>query len=181
MSGTLRTLPARQRLRESLAWILCGLLVTAIIFTASRDKPRSHALVETRAEKTILTLPNGTSINWRGTKDTWSKLGFSRLLALSRDGRRMIFTLQERGQASLYLKDEDDFLPRKVAGTDRARAPFLSPDGQWLGFLVENELQKVQTPCVCVCVLVSMCVYGYHCVHAHSLNLRGDGEVFMDV
>ena len=143
---TSQRLSPRRRMRESLAWLFCGLLLAVIIFTTSRDKPRSHAFLETRAKKTVLTLPYETSINWRGTRDTWSKLGFSRLLALSRDGRRMIITVQEGGQASLYLKDEGDFLPRRVAGTDRARGPFLSPDGQWLGFLIENKLQKVRLP-----------------------------------
>ena len=32
---------------------------------------------------------------------------------------------------------------RPIAGTDGALHPFFSPDGQWVGFLTDNQVKKV--------------------------------------
>lgn len=139
-------IPAYRRAREGMAWLLCALLIVLITITATRNGPALKTSMVNRVQKSVIALPPNTGVNWRGTRDTWSMIGFSRLLAISRDGRRTIISVQERGDACLYLKDDDDFTPRKVAGADRARGAFLSPDGEWMGFLTENLLQKVRLP-----------------------------------
>jgi hypothetical protein len=35
---------------------------------------------------------------------------------------------------------------RPLAGTEGARGPFLSPDGPWVGFFLEQQLAKVAIP-----------------------------------
>ncbi|MCH8824150.1 MAG: serine/threonine-protein kinase [Planctomycetes bacterium] len=126
----------------ALPWVVCGILA---IFLLSTLIPRSNdvSVKPLQITKRIITLPQGTSINWRGTKDTWSKIGFSQLLAISRDGRRIIQTVQKGRRTSLYLKDDGDYAPKEIPGTEGARGAFFSPDGQWIGFSAEIQAQSI--------------------------------------
>ncbi len=134
------------RIAAAVPWVLCCVLAVVVLIIQVRRGDERTPQIARSSQKSVLTLPPGTDINWRGTKDTWSKMGYSQLLAISRDGRRLILTVQEGQRTSLYLKDDDDFVPRKVPGTEGARGPFLSPDGLWVGFLTEEKLQKVRLP-----------------------------------
>ncbi len=127
-------------------WMLCVVLLALVVIVGLRPAVEPAQSRGRAVHKSVITLHPGAHINWRGTKDTWSKMGYSQLLELSRDGRRIIFTVQEDQRTSLYLKDDDEFLPRMVQGTDGARGPFLSPDGLWIGFLTEKSLYKVRLP-----------------------------------
>jgi len=42
----------------------------------------------------------------------------------------------------LYVRSLDSLEPRPIAGAERARAPFFSPDGKWIGFESGNQLVK---------------------------------------
>ena len=65
------------------------------------------------------------------------------LLALTPDGRRLVFagTAGTRGQ--LYVRSLDAPEAKPVPGTEGASLPFLSPDGQWVAFWTRNTLKKV--------------------------------------
>ncbi len=65
------------------------------------------------------------------------------LLALSADGRTLVYSAVQRGARQLYLRPRDQFEASPIAGTEGARMPFLSPDGQWIGFSTANVLKKV--------------------------------------
>ena len=74
---------------------------------------------------------------------TFSSTG-RHVLALSPDGKRLART----GNHQLYLREMDQVEAVAVRGTeggsgDAGRNPFLSPDGQWLGFWAEGKLKKV--------------------------------------
>jgi Tol biopolymer transport system component len=137
---------SRRSVQVALAWSICGLLAVALTVMAMRKDKALLAPPTDVATKSVLTFPAGAKINWDSTGDSWSKVSFSQLLAISRDGRRLIQTVQEAGRTNLYLKDEKDFIPRKVAGTAGARGAFFSPDGLWVGFVSERTLKKVQLP-----------------------------------
>jgi serine/threonine-protein kinase len=62
-------------------------------------------------------------------------------LALSQDGKRLVYTLSS--ERRLLVHDLAAFESRSLAGTDGATAPFLSPDGQWIGFKQAGKLRKV--------------------------------------
>jgi serine/threonine-protein kinase len=68
---------------------------------------------------------------------------FTGSVVLSPDGSRLSFTARERGRVSLYLQALDQFTPRLLEGTEGAYEPFLSPDGQWIGFVADGKLKKV--------------------------------------
>ncbi len=57
-------------------------------------------------------------------------------LALSPDGRRLVYVVLEDGTSRLYLRDLDAFTSAPIAGTEGidARLLFFSPDGRDIGF-----------------------------------------------
>jgi serine/threonine-protein kinase len=53
-------------------------------------------------------------------------------IALSADGTRLVYTAGDQAQLMVRALDQLEALP--LAGITNARAPFLSPDGRWIGF-----------------------------------------------
>jgi serine/threonine-protein kinase len=65
--------------------------------------------------------------------------------AITRDGRTIAYVTQQgTGDARLYLRDLGSFESRIVPGASGARQPFFSPDGKWLAFFAQGQLQKVE-------------------------------------
>ena len=77
-----------------------------------------------------LHLPGGAALSSRS---------YGQPMALSPDGSRLVYT----GNDALYLRAVDRTEPTRVRGTEGARSPFFSPDGEWIGFWANSELQKV--------------------------------------
>ena len=67
--------------------------------------------------------------------DGWSLDPLSGPLALSPDGTRIVFPVQDnQGRVLLAARALDEPAARLLAGTDGARNPFWSPDGRWVGY-----------------------------------------------
>ena len=64
-------------------------------------------------------------------------------LALSRNGRLLVYVARSKGVSRLYSRDMSSVEARAVEGTERARGPFLDPDGEWIGFWADQKLKKV--------------------------------------
>jgi len=64
-------------------------------------------------------------------------------MALSPDGGRLVYMGGSPGAAQLFLRPLDRLTPLPIADTRGAFAPFFSPDGKWLGFLVEDKILRV--------------------------------------
>ena len=64
-------------------------------------------------------------------------------MALTPDGGAVIFAGVKGGRMQLFLRRFDQPLATPIAGTDGAVGPFLSPDGQWIGFWADNKVKKV--------------------------------------
>lgn len=63
---------------------------------------------------------------------------------LSNDGSFLLYTeIGSRGTPQLYIRHLDREEPAPVEGTDRAVAPFLSPDGSRIGFVPDGNLRIV--------------------------------------
>jgi serine/threonine-protein kinase len=65
------------------------------------------------------------------------------VLALSPDGANLVYVADLGGKTQLYRRPMDQFEAVPIPGTEGAYNPFFSPDGQWIGFFVGNEMKKV--------------------------------------
>ena len=63
---------------------------------------------------------------------------------ISPDGKHIVFTAWEQGVSSLYVRQVDSFDVAKFEGTENARFPFLSYDGNWVVFQEEKKLFKTR-------------------------------------
>lgn len=65
------------------------------------------------------------------------------VLAISPDGRRVVYVAEVDGAHRLYLRGLDSFDAHPIPGTEGAVNPFFSPDGGWIGFAAGHRLQRV--------------------------------------
>jgi serine/threonine-protein kinase len=71
---------------------------------------------------------------------------FDRSIALSHDGRSVVYVTQSSGAGTggpLSVRSLDRLEPRPLLGSTSARSPFVSPDDQWVGFFDGTELKKL--------------------------------------
>jgi Tol biopolymer transport system component len=109
------------------AGILVGVLGSRLL---SRERPR-----EVRSSiRSSIRLPAETFLRSANVRPS---------LAISPDGRKLVFRAAGKGPPQLYLRDlgRDEAVP--IAGTRGALDPFFSPDGEWIAFFAQNELRKV--------------------------------------
>jgi eukaryotic-like serine/threonine-protein kinase len=69
--------------------------------------------------------------------DSWS-------MALSPDGRRLVFPVAHGGASQLAVRDIASYEIKSIAGTEGGASPFFSPDGEWLAFVANGKLKKIQ-------------------------------------
>lgn len=67
------------------------------------------------------------------------------IVALSPDGARLVYVRRTETSTALYVRSLDAFQSVEMPGTRGARNPFVSPDGQWVGFFADGKLKKVAT------------------------------------
>jgi len=65
-------------------------------------------------------------------------------LAISPDGRTLVYTAREAGAAGLYVRRLDELTDAPLRGAEGGSLPFFSPDGEWVGFvdLSDNTVIK---------------------------------------
>jgi Tol biopolymer transport system component/tRNA A-37 threonylcarbamoyl transferase component Bud32 len=69
---------------------------------------------------------------------------YTRLFALSPDGRRLVFTVTDAaGVNALWLRPLDALVSQRIEGTQGANYPFWSPDGRSVGFFADRKLKTV--------------------------------------
>jgi len=63
---------------------------------------------------------------------------------LSPDGTRLALVASGADQRRrIYVRSLDQLQATALSGTENARHPFFSPDGQWIGFFADGKLKKV--------------------------------------
>ncbi|MBA3886238.1 MAG: serine/threonine-protein kinase [Acidobacteria bacterium] len=65
-------------------------------------------------------------------------------LAIAPDGRQLVYVAPSGSGTQLFVRAMADLTPRALPGTDDARLPFFSPDGQWVGFFAGGKLKKTR-------------------------------------
>ena len=74
-------------------------------------------------------------------------VGQGRLIALSPDGREVVYVAVTEDGDQLYRRPLNQLESVPIPGTEGARAPFFSPDGQWLAFSArDGNLKRLSLP-----------------------------------
>jgi WD40 repeat protein len=103
-------------------------LVAGVAAMRHRRSPTDSAV------RLSVTLPRGQAMV------VWDLPNF----ALSREGAEIAYVAKkETGTTALYVRSLNSFDARELSDTGGAAAPFFSPDGQWLGYIVGGRLQKM--------------------------------------
>ena len=132
------------RTRERLAWaaslLLVGLTAAAVATWASRP-----TFVPVETIRTILSVaPTGGT---PGANPLEQRTGGARptrtAVALSPDGKTLVFSAIWGGTEQLYARRMDQLSATPISGTSGGSVPFFSPDGQSVGFAAGGELRKV--------------------------------------
>ncbi|MEP6918761.1 MAG: protein kinase, partial [Acidobacteriota bacterium] len=71
------------------------------------------------------------------TSELWS-------FAVSPDGRRIAYVADHEGQPTLWVRALDTGGVQVLRGTERARAPFWSPDSRSIGFFADTDLKRIE-------------------------------------
>jgi serine/threonine-protein kinase len=115
-------------LLPALAGLVAGAAVTGVLAWTLAGPTRSPMPV-----RTVVPLPSGAMFG------VWAPA-----VAISPDGRHIVYTALQDGQPTLFLRQLDRFEPELVRGTAGARGPFFSRDGQQIGFFsTDGKLKRV--------------------------------------
>jgi serine/threonine protein kinase len=112
-----------------LAWIVAAILAVALAGAIAR--PYLSAPTEPLETRVDISTPE--------TPDPSA-------LALSPDGRRLVFVASRNGQPQLYLRSLDADTAQPLSGTEGARLPFWSPDSRSIGFFDLRQLKRIDVP-----------------------------------
>jgi Tol biopolymer transport system component/DNA-binding winged helix-turn-helix (wHTH) protein len=63
-------------------------------------------------------------------------------MAISPDGRRIVFSARSAGGSQLWVRYLDQLIAQPLAGTENALFPFWSPDSRSIGFTAGGRLKK---------------------------------------
>jgi Tol biopolymer transport system component len=113
-------------------WGIGGALAGAALVAAVSRLGRPAPRVEPPGVHAVLPLPAGERL--------WTE---RQSLALSPDGRTVVFTAFRDGAQRLLRRPLGGTAAEPIQGSEGGSRPFFSPDGQWVGFIFRNELRKV--------------------------------------
>ena len=116
--------------RAVAASLVVGVLVAAAVWSLTRpDAPVPRSLV-----RFPITLP---------ASDTLSVVFLGPSVAVSHDGDTVVYAATRDGVRQLYRRALDQLDAVPISGTEGAQLPFVSPDGEWVGFELDGTLRKV--------------------------------------
>jgi eukaryotic-like serine/threonine-protein kinase len=115
--------------------------VTLIAVTAFALRGPTDAAVPIEPVQFVVGTPANTSFGGPLSGGT----GNSQQLAISPDGRTLVFVAGSAGRYQLWLRPIGSLVSTPIAGTEGATFPFWSPDSRAIAFFTDNKLKKVQT------------------------------------
>jgi serine/threonine-protein kinase len=125
-----RSRPKRVRPTAALgAFAIVAALLTGV-WTLRRL--RAESVRDTTPMRSTIALPDSAHLAARG-----------RALAISPDGRRVVYLAGPVDSTRLYVRELDRLVATLMPGTEGAQQPFFSPDGEWIGFFAGRDLKKV--------------------------------------
>ena len=124
--------PATRGWRERAAWAAAAILaLTTIAFVVG---------FVLRAPKP----PQPMRLSAEIGADANLYIEFGASTILSPDGTRLALVATGSDQKQrIYIRSLDQLQAAVLSGTENARDPFFSPDGQWIGFFADSKLKKI--------------------------------------
>jgi Tol biopolymer transport system component len=111
-------------------------LIAAVVAIAWWVAGRTPAVVDAEIARLGVPIPGVQQVERGGLAP----------LTIAPDGTYLVYAATESGRRTqLYMRPLDKFEPAAIAGTEGASAPFVSPDGRWIGFYANGALQRVST------------------------------------
>jgi len=128
--------------RPWVAWTVATMALAVAAIAVFRRGGSETASAGHETSAWTIPLPEDMRIRMPGPG---GKFDYSRLLAISSDGRKIVFAAapEPEGEVRLYLRDRQSTEVGPIAGTEGGRGPFFSPDGRWLAFFSGTRLLKV--------------------------------------
>ncbi len=124
---------SRRNLREWTAWAIATavvLIATVLAIGFIERAPKPAQSIRLTAEL--------------GADATLSTGVFGAGAVLSPDGTRLAFVAEGADKKQrLYVRSLDQMQATVLSGTEEARDPFFSPDGQWIAFFAGTRLEKI--------------------------------------
>jgi serine/threonine protein kinase/Tol biopolymer transport system component len=119
--------------RKALPWVITASAVVAagiIVWTTGRQPPRSEPVMRLSSDM-------GAGIRLNATMGS--------RLVLSPDGRVLVLVGSPgvNDRSRLFVRHLDQLQATSLPGTEGARNPFFSPDGQSIGFFADGQLKRV--------------------------------------
>jgi eukaryotic-like serine/threonine-protein kinase len=127
------TKPAPHR-RNYLPWVLFALMTVAAVASWLSTLTGSDSARSSMA-KLAVPLPKSQSFAGVGF--------FGSIVALSPDGRTLAYVARDEAGDRLFVRNLDEFNSQPLDGTEGARSPFFSQDGEWIAFVAGGTLKKV--------------------------------------
>jgi serine/threonine-protein kinase len=63
---------------------------------------------------------------------------------ITADGRILVFLARDDTGSRLYVRTLDEARASPILGTEDAQSPFISPDGEWIGFWADGSIKKIR-------------------------------------
>ncbi len=108
------------------------LLVAAIASLVTRNLRSSPS--PQPVTRTVINLPLGQQL---------AGLDNGPAISFSPDGSHLVYVARQAAVQQLYLRAMDSVDAKSIPGTERATAPFFSPDGEWIGFFADGKIKKI--------------------------------------
>jgi hypothetical protein len=112
--------------------LLLGLAAGAAVF-AGLSWLRSRGVPDPEPVRVSINPPAGVTL----------AVGRGSSVAVSPDGRLLVFVGRAQNKAQLYKRPLAEFAATPIEGTEGATNPFFSPDGHWVAFFADERLKKV--------------------------------------
>ena len=136
-----------QRKRPLVALAIVAVLSTVAFAAYSIRSRGSAGAADGPATRLSITFPAGSNLQLGQPIPS---------LALSPDGRLVVYTATGPEGSQLWIRPLDSFTATPLAGTRNGRAAFFSPDGKWVGFVADGQIKKVPAgsgPAQAVCAV----------------------------
>jgi len=123
--------PTRTRQRRSVSWPLAVVIIVAMMLVYSAlpwlQDDQQPPIDAPEIRTSIVTAPSADPIS----------------LALSPDGKQIVFVASANGASQLWLRRLDKDAAQPLRGTEGARYPFWSPDSRSIAFSTPGKLMRL--------------------------------------